>query len=354
MPVAVGHPSVASAFVGVPWAGVSKLLRRGTDLEALRAHRLQLLEAQRLRELGRELPDDLSAEADGALRSTLLVQALLSRVRELCDGPILVFKGPEAAASYPEPWLRPYIDVDILVTDARDAERRLRAAGFRGVGPEMDWDTLHHVQRLVSPDVPAAVEVHRRPKWVAGAAGPSIEELLEEAVPSATGVDGLLAPSPEQHAVLLAAHAWAERPLGRLGDLIDVAAVLEQGTGGTDELARRYGIARVWRATLDAIDSVIVHDRRTWTTSTWARHLPEVRERTVAESHVARFLEPFTALPLPDALRGAGRALGRTLLPHHGEGWRVKLGRSRKALRSAGETISGHQRSLERDPESDE
>ena len=49
---------------------------------------------------------------------------------------------------------------------------------------------------------------------------------LSLAVPSATGIDGLLAPSPAAHALLLAAHAWAHHPLGRVGDLIDVAAIL--------------------------------------------------------------------------------------------------------------------------------
>ena len=228
----------ATIFAGVPWEGVARLLDNAADLDDLRAHRLHLLEAERRRELGHALPDELEAEMRSAVRATLVTRSLLARVREICDGPILVLKGPEVAAVYPAPWLRPYTDLDILVPDAEDAERRLRRAGFSGVGPPMDWDALHHVQRLASPDVLASIEVHRRPKWVPGATAPTMEELLRDAVPSATGVNGLLAPSRGHHAVLLAAHAWAERPLGRLGDLVDVAAMLPPEPAEPEELAR--------------------------------------------------------------------------------------------------------------------
>ena len=341
----------ATLFAGVPWEGVARLLGRAAELDDLRAHRLHLLEAARRRELGQALPSEIEAEMRSAVRATLVTRSLLARVREVCDGPILVLKGPEVAAVYPAPWLRPYTDVDILVPDAHDAERRLRGAGFSGVGPPMDWDALHHVQRLASPDVLASVEVHRRPKWVLGGKAPTIDELLSDAVPSATGIDGLLAPSRGHHAVLLAAHAWAERPLGRLGDLVDVAAMLAVDADEAEELAHRYGIQRVWRATLAAIDAVLVRDRRTWSTITWARHLPQVRERTVLETHVARLLEPFASRPPRQALAGLLRGLRLTLLPHRGEGWPAKVERSRKAIRAARAPVSDHRDALEGESE---
>jgi hypothetical protein len=263
----------------------------------------------------------------------------------VCDGDVLVLKGPEVAAVYPAPWLRPYIDIDILVRDVRDAERRLLAAGFVGVGPEMD-DALHHVQRLRAPDVPASVEVHRRPKWIGGATGPSFEELLEDAVPSATGVDGVLAPSPHYHAVLLAAHAWAERPLGRIGDLVDVAAMLEAGASGAAEIAGRHGIGRVWHVTSRAIDALLVDEHQTWSTRTWARHLTGARERTVFETHLTRALEPIASLPPWRVPAGVVRSLRPTVLPHGNEGWRNKLSRSRQALRSARVRASVYRESI--------
>lgn len=348
MPAAEPHvmaEPIESVFVGHPWSGVRRILERAPSLDELRAHRLQLLEAYRRRELGATIPDDLADEAESALRATLLTRALLSRIRELCDGPILVLKGPEVAARYPAPWLRPFLDVDILVSDERDAERRLRAAGFEGVGPPMDWETLHHVQRLVAPDLPASVEVHRRPKWIHGASPPTMDELLADAVPSATAVDGVLAPSPAFHSVMLAAHAWAERPLGRLGDLVDVAAMVEAAANDAGEIAARYGVERPWRATLRAIDALLVDEHRTWSTRTWARHLQEIRERTVLETHLTRALEPFASLPPWRAPGGVARSLRQTLLPHRGEGWSEKLARSRRALRSARVRVSEYQRS---------
>jgi hypothetical protein len=336
-----------SAFVGMPWEGVARVLERASGLDGLRSHRLHLLEAERLRELRRPIPDDLAVAEQSAVRGALLARALLSRVRDLCDGPIVVLKGPEVAAVYPSPWLRPYLDVDVLVPDVRDAERRLRGAGFEGVGAEMNWDALHHVQRLSAPGLLATIELHRRPKWLPGGQAPTIDELLADAAPSATGIDGLLAPSPAHHAVLLAAHAWAERPLGRLGDLVDVAAMRARDSRRADELARRHGIGRIWRATLGASDGLFAHDRRTWPMRTWARHLDRAGERTVVDAHLARLLEPFVSrapLQVPAAL---ARALAQTLLPHRGEGWPEKLDRTRKALRSAQAPVSDHLRSLE-------
>ena len=332
----------ASEFSGAPWEGVARALGRASSLDGLRIHRLHLLEAARLQELGRPIPDELAAAATSAVRAAPLARALLSLIREVCEGPILVLKGPEIAALYPSPWLRPYVDVDVLVTDAVAAERRLRAAGFQGVGPAMDWDALHHVQRLAAPGLLAAVEVHRRPKWLPDERGPSVDDLLAAAVPSATGVDGLLAPSPGHHAVLLGVHAWVERPLGRVGDLVDVAAAREAAPDESDDLARRYGVERIWRTTLGAIEAVLGDNRRTWATSTWARHLHTARERTVAETHYARLLEPFSSLPLRRVPVAVAHALGWTLLPDGDEGWPEKLERTRKALGSARIPISQH------------
>lgn len=352
--VASARSTETTMFMGRPWYGVRRLLERAPGLEEVRAHRLQLLEAHRRRELDLELPADLAEEAASAVRSTLLTRAVVTRVREACEGEVLVLKGPEVAAAYPAPWLRPYLDVDILVRDVRDVERRLRAAGFVGIGPEMDWDALHHVQRLAAPDSPASVEVHRRPKWLADGTPPTIDDLLVDAVPSRTGVDGVLAPAPSFHAVLLAGHAWAERPLGRLGDLVDVAAMLEAGADDAEGIAGRYGLRRVWQATLRAIDALLVGDRHDWATRTWARHLPHVRERTVFEMHLTRVLEPFASLPPWRAPAGVVRSLRRTVLPREDEGWGKKLARSGRAMRSPGTRASGYHEPHERRDEVEE
>ena len=75
---------------------------------------------------------------------------------------------------------------------------------------------------------------------------------LSLAVPSATGINGLLAPSPAAHALLLAAHAWAHHPLGRIGDLIDVAAVLP-----ADERPAAAALAQRWEWEADVEDHAV-------------------------------------------------------------------------------------------------
>lgn len=344
--VANGSP----LFVGFPWAGVARILDRGWGLDDLRAHRLQLLEAARLRERGLPLPPELAEEARRAQLSHLIARTLLERVREVCSGPLLVLKGAEVATWYPAPGLRPFIDVDVLVPDAMAVERQLRSVGFRGVGPQMDWDALHHVQGLAAPDLPIRVEVHRRPKWVGGVAQPPLDELFANAVPSATGIDGVLAPAPAMHAVLLAAHAWAERPLGRVGDLVDVSAMAGSG-GDAAEFASRWGLERMWRTTVTVADGLFDDGRTTWPLRVWARHLPRVRERTVLESHVERLLAPFWGLPPRRALRASARGFARTAKPMPNERWGDKLARTRRAIRNALVRRSEHDRGLRGDKE---
>ena len=59
----------------------------------------------------------------------VLAKTVVERVRDIIDEPIVLFKGPEAALVYPNPRLRPFEDVDVLVRDAEDAHRRLLEAG---------------------------------------------------------------------------------------------------------------------------------------------------------------------------------------------------------------------------------
>lgn len=337
-------------FVGFPWAGVARILDRGWGLDDLRAHQLQLLETARLRERGLPLPPGLEEEARRAQLTNLVARTLLERVREVCSGPILVLKGAEVATWYPAPGLRPFVDVDVLVPDARAVEHQLRSVGFRSVGPEQDWGALHHLQRLAAPDLPMTIEVHRRPKWVDGVADPPLDDLFGSAVPSATGIDGLLAPAPALHAVLLAAHAWAERPLGRIGDLVDVS-VMAGSRGDAAEFAHRYGLERIWRTTITAADGLFDDRRTTWPLRVCARHLPRVREKTVLESHLERILAPFWGLPLRRALRASARGVAHTVKPTPNERWRAKLARSRRAIRNAFVRRSQHEHDLRDDRE---
>ena len=342
--------TVAPLFSGYPWDSVGRLVDRAANVRDLRAHRLELLGAARLRERGLPVPPALLDDVREAQLATLTASVLIRRVREVCDGPLLVFKGLEAAARYPLPALRPFGDVDVLAPNPKAVQRQLEAAGFTHVGAELDWETLHHLARLAHPDLPFCVEVHRRPKWVDRLTAPDVAEIFAGAVPSSSGVDGVLAPAPAVHAVLLAAHAWAERPLGCIGDLVDVVAVAaEADDEEVGRVASRFGLARVWTATTNTANTLFLEDPAKWQLRTLARQVPAVRGQTVLESHLERALAPFSALPLRAAVETAADELAGTVRPAAGETWREKLDRTLRAFRHAFVRRSDHERSLRKD-----
>lgn len=342
-----------SLFSDYPWSVLPRLLDRAPSVADLRSHRLELLHAALLRERGLDVSAELAGRARTAQLATVSATALLGRIRGLCSGPLLLLKGPEVAARYPRPGLRPFGDVDLLVPDPTTVQRDLEEAGFVGVGDELDWDELHHMRRVASPDGLFAVEIHKHPKWIPGLEPPPVEILLDGAVPSATGVDGVLAPSPAAHAVLLAAHAWAERPLGCIGDLLDVVTMLRDDAAPreAEELARVLGVERVWHATTVACATLFDGGRSSWPLRTWARHLTATRGQTVVESHLQRVLMPFSAYSPAGAARAAGQGIARTIGPHGEESWAQKLRRARRALRHAFVRRSEHERRLRRGQE---
>lgn len=356
MAVEVSTPEADQVvFAGRPWEGAARLLDRARTVADLRAHRLHLLAAARLGVLSTPNASELAADVRRAQFTTLAAQALVTRIRAVCSGPLLVFKGPEAAAYYPAVALRPFNDVDVLVPDPHRTQRELLAAGFRPVGPELDVETLHHLQRLAPPSLACTVEVHKHPKWPHGLRPPRFSDLLAGAVASRSNVEGVLAPAPAAHAVLLAAHAWAERPLGTIGDLVDVVATSTAGADGeADELAARFGIGRVWRTTMTAARALFDDGALTWPLRTWARHLPLVRERTVLESHLERLLVPFSGLPPVHAFESAAAGVARTVRPARDESWSGKLHRARAATRNAFVQRSEHERRLGRREEADD
>jgi hypothetical protein len=260
---------------------------------------------------------------------------------------MVLMKGPEIAAHYPDPSLRPFRDLDLLVPDAEDAQRALLAAGFVAAGSPEPYVDLHHLQPLHWPGSPLLVELHDRPKWPAGLRPPSRAELFAGAVPGKTGVPGVLALAPEHHALAIAAHAWAHAPLARLVHLVDLAAV----TAGVDRealdrTAASLGIRRLWRASIAAADALFEGGPPPWTLSLWARNLRAAREPTVLESHLARWLPPWWALAPLDALRANAHTLTREVGPRHEEPWGRKGRRTLRAFRNATRRLSDHNRAF--------
>jgi Uncharacterised nucleotidyltransferase len=297
------------------WEAVDPLIA-GLDADAARAHGVAPLVAQRLRAHGEPVPEILLREERAAQMTNLIAPSVLGRARAAYDGPMLVLKGPEVAALYPGR-ARLLADLDLLVDDAQAAFGALLAAGFvpadrlNPVGPQ--W---YHLNAIELPGFPLAIELHKSFRAASnGLRPPPNDALFAAAVPASVGVEGLLAPTRAQHAVLLAGHAWAERPLGRLRDLIDVAVMAEPID--RDELSRiaaEWGWDRLWRTTMRAIDWLLGDGERPGAARIWARYLAKPREPTRVELHLRRFLAPFWALPAPTALHEAAFQLKLSLM----------------------------------------
>jgi hypothetical protein len=330
-----------------PWEGVDRLIDRASRLEDLRRHGLQLLAGRRWRGLGRPIEAQLVHDEQLAAAVTLTAPVVLERARAAYDGRIMVMKGPEVAALYPSPQLRPYGDIDLLVDDAEAAQRALLDAGFRPIGDPSLYVDIHHLRPLLAPGLAVAVEVHDRPKWLGGQSAPATAELFSRAVPSATGVPGIVTLPPAEHALLIAAHSWAHVPFGRLSHLLDADLM----AGGADEseiraLAERWGVVPLWHGTSAAGAALFRDGPATLPLRTWARGLRTARERTVLERHLETWLAPFSQTSPGRAAHTSLSAFVEGFRPQPGESWGVKLRRTLHALRSPSVRLSEHRRAL--------
>lgn len=317
------------------WPAVERLVARAPTAQDVRVHRLEPFAAEIWPAVGREVTHELADEARFAAVTSLVTPVILERVRAAYDGRIMVMKGPEVAVYYPRAELRAFRDVDLLVDDAQAAQGALLAAGFVEVGDPSKYEGIHHLRPLLLPGLPIALEVHSRPKWPS-AEEPSVGTLLDAGEPGAAGVEGLLAPPPALHAVLLAAHSWAHEPLRRLRDLVDVAAV-SAGCSAADveDAAEELGIARIWRATRRVIDELLENDRVPGLVRPWAGHLARARERTVAQAHATAWLSGFWERRPAAAAWQLTRAIAHEGRREPGEPWRDKVVRTGLAVAHA-------------------
>jgi hypothetical protein len=330
------------------WEAVGRIVDRAPSLADLEAHQLAPFAVARWPAAERRVPDGQRVQARATAATALSVPLLLERIRDAVRGPILLIKGPEVSSYYPARWLRPHHDLDLLVPDPVEAQRSLVRAGFVAVGDEDLFRNIHHLRPLHLRGFPLVVEIHSRPKWVPNLPQPPLDELFASTVPSSTGVDGLDTLARPEHAIVLAAHAWAHDPLGRLRQLVDVAAVCQ----GIDRervavLAAAWGAGRLWDATSSTIDALFGHAPTRLLHRIWAGHLSSARERTVLEEHLQRWLSPFSLLPRRAAVRAAAAAVARDARPEVGEGWQSKLRRTRSATRNAFARRSAHEAMFE-------
>jgi hypothetical protein len=273
----------------------------------------------------------------------LATPTALERIRAAYEGDLLLLKGPEVAAIYPDPVLRSYGDLDLLVSDSQAAQRALIAAGFEPLSHERRYVDLHHLRPLRVPGLPLKVEVHHAPKWPAGLEAPSSAELIAAGVPGRCEVEGVLGLPPALHAIVLAAHAWAHAPLGKLRQLLDIALVAEAAQpGDLTSVAARWGVSRVWDTTVRALHGLFGGSRSPVTLRLWARHLAAVRERTVFETHFRSWVSPLWSFAGSEGLKYAASAFEADLRPSAGERWQDKLVRTRLALANGSVSASRH------------
>jgi hypothetical protein len=349
MPLDKLSVEVTSAVNDDFWAAAYALVARAPSVADVLAHRLGLLAAAARRAQGLPVPQAFVAQEQLAAVTVVTARALLRRIRAVCDGPLVIVKGPELAAHYPQDTLRVYGDLDLLAPDAPCLHRALAAAGFDEVNDEARRVPPYHLTRLRAPELPLIVEVHGRPNWPLCLPAPPEDVFFERLEPSATGVTGIETLPRERHALVVAAHAWAHAPLTTLRDLIDIGALID----GLDRseiqgLADEWRIDRIWRTTLRALDSVVLGSRTPGTAQRlWARHLASTRERTVFESHLEDLLSGFSALPPVTAVLAMLRELARDSTPSPGETWSTKVRRTRLAFQHAFSPKSRHDRALE-------
>jgi len=330
------------------WGRVDELVSPARSLRDLRAHRLQFLAADYWRRIGVPVPEDLLLEERNLALRQLAADVLLRKVRDAVTGTIVIFKGPEAAAHYPVPELRPFADIDLLVPKPEEAHRVLLSAGFVATGNTEDYYAgLQHVQPLRWPTLPLSVELHHYPNWVEWTAPPSAAQLFGDLVPARVGPPGVSALDPTKHALVLAVNSWADVPMRRALDLIDIAAVLGSLDPATVQpLADDWGVGRIWRTTTSAINHVLFGARRPASMRTWGRATASVTDVTVAEDHFRRLASVFWALPLHRAAGLFARRLVGQLMPSEDESWRPKLRRTLFALKNPSRRRSDHDRLL--------
>jgi hypothetical protein len=309
----------------VPWAAVNRMLDE-MDLASVLAHQLGPLAAIRWSETGRPVPEQLAVHQRGAQVRSLQAAPILARARDAYPGRLMILKGPELDRLYPQGG-RFYGDLDLLADDADAARAALLAAGFEPIAAALDGRP-HHLPPLWWPGSHLPIELHTQLNWPRHLNAPPNDELFDAAVPSSLPVPGLEAPAPAHHAALMAAHGWKHMPLRSIRDLIDVTVLAHLADPDeVEHVARRWGLAGVWRTTTATSRWLFEGGRAPTATRLWARNLRGVREPSILERHVRRWITPFWMLPLPRALVASSKNVFLDMRPVDDEPWGQKLRR---------------------------
>jgi hypothetical protein len=333
---------------GDVWSAVLRLVGRSRSLAALRSHRLHLIAARIWREERRPIPDELALQELAAIVQVRRAAEMLKTVSTIVDQEIIALKGMAVAECYPDPALRPFGDLDLIVADPVRAQRRLTAAGFRAVPgfAEGFFDGHHHLHPLELPDrTHIRVEVHSRAPWVNWCQSPSFADLRPRARPS--GFPGIWYPERGDHALILCCHSWHSLPLRRLLDLVDIALVGDAvDSHALVDLARRRGVGKLWNLHRTTSNALLFDDEAPLALRLWARDLKAVRERSLIEHHMRLWFGPFSARAPHRAASEAVHAVGLDLRRTGAETWSEKLSRMRLGLQHPLRSVGEHDEAL--------
>jgi hypothetical protein len=233
---------------GSNWKTLIDLARRHAVSPLLfwRLRERQIPEAGLLEELHREY---YAAAVRGMVVGRHLAQVLGTLAA--AGVPALVLKGSAAAAFYPDPALRPYGDLDILVSQdqVHQAEAALNRLGYARLRPK-EWKLAYGYDLpLMSRDGRPAVEIHWRLGYPEAAGHLPAEEVWARAVPWMVDGQEALRLEAVDAALHLCAHALVKHR-SRLGirPLCDLALIAD-GWGQPEwralaQRAAEYGLAR--------------------------------------------------------------------------------------------------------------
>jgi len=230
-------PAVAYAATTARWTTVPAAARR---------HLVDVLAASRARHLV------MTSELARALR------------RFATDGiDVMALKGPVLAETvYPDPALRPFSDLDLLVRpeDRRRTDAALQALGYTPLADEHSWDfdiafdgaTVYESPGGVRIDLHWALLTEARYAWRQREAG----SVWQRATPITLAGERALTLAPEDLVLHLATHFAVHHSLTGLLRQWDLALVLAQASLDWPRLLARAEAWRVRRAVFFALRGV--------------------------------------------------------------------------------------------------
>ena len=202
-------------------------------------------------EVMEDLRQDLHAAAAQGLRAEQQLATVLGALSAL-EVPAMVVKGAALGTFYPDPALRPYGDLDIMVSEAQldMAERALNGLGYHCFASKAWWlDHFHHLPPMVSESGGLLVELHWRLDYQEGKGCLPADDLWARAVPWMVHDQPALRLDVVDAVLHLCRHAVVQhRAYGVFRSLCDLAQITQDwGQGEWEMLGRRaldYELAR--------------------------------------------------------------------------------------------------------------